>query len=140
MQVTAFDIAQRFVGIKEVQGTASNPFILAMLKLDGDWPQNDEVPWCSAFANLICWLLHLPRSKSLAARSWLDVGFAVELDAAQVGFDVVVLSREGGGHVGFYAGRQGGDVLLLGGNQKDSVNVSPFPTSRVLSVRRLRIE
>lgn len=138
MTITPFDLAQRFVGLKEAPGLAKDtPLVLAMLKLDGDWPQHDEVPWCSAFTNFIAWLLRLPRSKSLAARSWLTVGQPIELQDAKVGFDVVVLARNGGGHVGFYAGQDGGTVSVLGGNQADAVNVMAFPISRVLGVRRL---
>ena len=43
MNVTAFDIAERFVGTKEVGGKVDNPAILAMLTLDAKWPSNDEV-------------------------------------------------------------------------------------------------
>lgn len=145
---TAFDLAGRFVGVKEVAGTASNPMVLGMLRLDAEWPTGDDVPWCSAFTNYIAWLLRLPRSKSLAARSWLTVGHAVNLADAEPGFDVVILTRGAGeqpgpevlraaGHVGFYAGRENGRVLVLGGNQADRVCVESFPESRVLGVRRL---
>lgn len=147
IEITAFDIASRFIGVKEVAGTLSNPLILAMLRLDDAWPQADEVPWCSAYANFVCWLLRLPRSKSLAARSWLAVGEGIPLEDARVGFDVVVLTRGDSplsGHVGFFAGWQTENpalahqqVLILGGNQGDTVGVAPFPRSRVVSVRRL---
>ena len=144
---TAFDIAQRFIGIKEVGGSVDNPQIMAMLKLDNDWPEADEVPWCSAFANYICWLLRLPRSKSLRARSWLTVGSGVPLSEAQVG-DIVVLKRgkgdqpgpeviEAPGHVGFYAGITGELIEVLGGNQSDTVKVSRYPKSKLLGIRRL---
>ena len=53
MEITPFELAQRFIGVKEVPGTTDNPQILAMLKLDGEWPEHDEVPWCSAFVNYI---------------------------------------------------------------------------------------
>ena len=33
MNCTAFDIAQRFVGLKEVAGPTSNPHVLAMLQI-----------------------------------------------------------------------------------------------------------
>lgn len=133
----AYDLAQRFVGVKETAGIHSTPLVLAMLRLDDGWPEDDEVPWCSAFTNFVCWLLRLPRSKSLAARSWLQVGRQVPLDEARPGDDVIVLSRGAGGHVGFYAGRDGDDVLILGGNQGDRVCIAPFPRARVLGVRRL---
>lgn len=137
MTLTAYDVAQRFVGVKETPGATSTPLVLAMLQLDGAWPKDDAVPWCSAFVNFIAWLLRLPRSKSLAARSWLDVGVPIDIERARPGSDVVILSRDGGGHVGFFAGYDGKIVHLLGGNQSDAVNVTGFPASRVLGVRRL---
>ena len=148
MNITAFDLAQRFVGIKEVPGQVSNPAILAMLKLDQQWPEDDSVPWCSAFVNYIAWLLRLPRSKSLRARSWLSVGYPQTLNTARIGFDVVILKRGQGeqpgprvidapGHVGFFAGWSDGPVCVLGGNQADSVNTRWFGMERILDIRRL---
>lgn len=148
LEITAFDLAQRFVGIKEVSGSQSNPYILSMLHLDQDWPEGDEIPWCSAFVNYIAWLLRLPRSKSLRARSWLEMGVPVGMEEAEVGFDVVILKRGGGdqpgpevldamGHVGFFAGREENVLLVLGGNQSDSVSVARFPMVQLLGIRRL---
>ncbi len=143
----AFDLAQRYIGSKEIGGQVDNPTILAMLKLDNEWPQNDEVPWCSAFMNHICWLARLPRSKSLMARSWLGIGKGITLDQAEAG-DVIILKRGTGdqpgpevlnapGHVGFYAGRTGDLIEILGGNQGDQVKISRYPKSRLLGVRSL---
>lgn len=137
--VTAYDLAARFIGLKETPGVASNPQVLAMLRVDDAWPTGDDVPWCSAFVNYVCWLLDLPRSKKLNARSWLTVGQAVPLSEAQRG-DVVVLSRGSNpaqGHVGFFDHVDRYGIWLLGGNQSDAVNVSAFPTSRLLGVCRL---
>jgi uncharacterized protein (TIGR02594 family) len=143
----AFDIAQRFVGTEEIVGTLDNPVLMAMLKLDNDWPEHDEVPWCSAFVNFVCWLVRLPRSKNLRARSWLAVGATVELEDAEIG-DIVILQRGSGdqpgpevlnapGHVGFYAGMNGNFIELLGGNQSNTVKVSLYPKSRLLAVKRI---
>jgi uncharacterized protein (TIGR02594 family) len=151
MQITAFDLAQRFIGTKEVAGTASNPAVLAMLRLEDGTVQDDATAWCSAFVNYVAWLLRLPRSKSLAARSWLQVGTPIALEEARPGYDVVVLSRGTGaqpgpnviaapGHVGFFAGLDGLHVLLLAGNQGDAVNIASFDRTRVLGVRRLYAE
>lgn len=137
VSLTPYQLAQRFVGIKEAVGHAANPQILAMLQLDDTWPQEDEVPWCSAFVNYVTWLLRLPRSKSLAARSWLSVGTPVTMTTASVGFDVVVLSRGSGGHVGFFSACEQDRVWMLSGNQGDTVCVASFETSRVLGIRRL---
>jgi len=147
IQDLALELAERFVGIQEIGGQVDNPQIMAMLRLDNSWPQNDEVPWCSAFANYICWLARLPRSKDLRARSWLTIGKGITLDKAVPG-DIVVLQRGQGeqpgpevidapGHVGFYAGRIGDMIEVLGGNQSDTVKISRYPKSRLLSVRRL---
>ena len=139
--VTPYDLAQRFVGVKELPGgEANNPFIMSMLTLDSEWPENDEVPWCSAFTNYIAWLLRCPRSKSLMARSWIHVGMSIPLEDAEAGFDIVVLSRGNNprhGHVGFYAGIDRGSVSLLGGNQGNRVSVAAFDVQRVVSVRRI---
>lgn len=150
MVITAFWLAQRFVGVSEAPGAAAtNPQVLAMLRLDQTWPRDDATPWCSAFVNYIAWLLRLPRSKSLRARSWLQVGLPVPLVSASAAFDVVVLKRGAGeqpgpevldapGHVGFFAGHEvGGSVLVLGGNQGDRVSIAMFPASSVLGVRRI---
>ena len=148
MEVTAFGLAQRFVGLRELHGPLSNAHVLAMLRLDHTWVEGDHVPWCSAFLNYVAWILRLPRSKSLGARSWLKVGTPIPLAAARPGWDVVILARGEGeqpgpdvvdapGHVGFFAGLEQGRVLVLGGNQGDEVSVAPFPVARVLGVRRL---
>ena len=42
MRITAFDLAQRFVGVREIPGGEDNPHVLAMLRLDDGWPENDE--------------------------------------------------------------------------------------------------
>lgn len=145
----AFTLAERFLGLTESSGHVDNPQVMAMLRLDADWPEHDEVPWCSAFVNYICWLANLPRSRKLNARSWLDVGRSVELKDVLIG-DVVVLSRgsnPANGHVGFYAGMHLDSptpgaasvpyVRLLGGNQGNAVSIQTFPVSRVIGVRRL---
>jgi uncharacterized protein (TIGR02594 family) len=148
MEVTALDIARRFIGIKEAPGIATNPLILAMLQQDNEWPKDDEVSWCGAFMGFITHLLGLPRSTTLNARSWLKVGQPVMLNSAKPGFDVVILQRGTGaqpgpevtdapGHVGFFVGLNDDKVTLLGGNQGDAVSIASFPVSRVLGVRRL---
>lgn len=151
MKITAFDLAQRFTGITEIDGRVANPQIMAMLQLDFKWPDDDSVPWCSGFVNYIAWLLRLPRSKSLLARSWLSVGRTIPLEEAEVGFDVVIFKRGEGeqpgkwnltapGHVGFFAGRDPVYVQVLGGNQKNMVGIDHYSIDRLLDVRRLLTE
>jgi uncharacterized protein (TIGR02594 family) len=149
IETSALEIASRYLGVEEVEGAVSNPLILAMLRLDNKWPHGDEVAWCSAFTSWVAFQLGLPRSKSLAARSWLNVGQWVPLSEAEPENDVVVLKRGMGnqpgpqvtdgapGHVGFYAGQGPGYVKVLGGNQGNQVSEARYPVSQVLGVRRL---
>lgn len=148
LTVTPYQLAERFLGLREAPGAASNAQVLAMLRLDVASVAGDDVPWCSAFVNYVAWLLDLPRSRSLAARSWLAVG--VEAHAPARGFDVVVLRRGLGpqpgpevlqapGHVGFFDRYEGDRVYVLGGNQGDAVSLAPFPRASVLGVRSLGV-
>lgn len=150
---TPYKIAERFIGVREIPGSEHNPQVMAMLNLDAKWPEGDEVPWCSGFVNYVFWLLRLPRSKSLRARSWLRVGNPVgftepDRTSPEVGHDVVILKRgpglqpgpdviEAPGHVGFFAGWERGKVYILGGNQGDEVNVRGYDTDRILGIRRI---
>ena len=95
-----------------------------MLRLDQKWPKGDDVPWCSAFMNYVTWLLRLPRSKGLRARSGLPVGRPLSLAEAVAASHVVFLKRGGGrqpgpsvidapGHVRLFAGQENGHVLAL---------------------------
>jgi uncharacterized protein (TIGR02594 family) len=148
--MTLYDFAQRFVGLAEVSGPKSNGFVSwahSLCGLAADTP--DEVPWCSSFMNALAWMLRLPRSKSAAARSWLEVGTPIEVADARPGFDVVILKRGAGpqpgpeitrgasGHVGLFAGVDQSFVLVLGGNQGNAVSIARFPIASVLGVRRL---
>lgn len=148
--LTPYQLAERFLGITEHPGLGSNPIILAMLQLDQAWPTDDDVPWCSALPNYICHLLSLPRSRSLVARSWLDVGEPIRLDEARPDADLVILARgsppvmdpanrKAPGHVGFYQSRSSvsGRVTLLGGNHGNVVSLAKFPIAHILGVRRL---
>ena len=148
--ISVYDMAQRFVGVKEIGGDTDNPQVMAFLKLDNSWPEHDEVPWCSGFVNYVCWLLRLPRSKSLRARSWLEVGRPIDIEHAEPG-DIVIFNRggpqnpniiEAPGHVGFYAGMKdegagASFIEVLGGNQSNQVKVSRYHEQELLGVRRL---
>lgn len=143
------EIANRFVGTTEVPGKASNPAIMAMLKLDSEWPKDDVVPWCSGAMNYWAWLLGLPRSRSLRARSWLKVGEPIDLDEARPFNDIVIFARGGSpldpnvieapGHVALFHKRavNSAYVFVLGGNQRDTVNISSYRVDQILGVRRL---
>ena len=151
MNITPYSIAERFLGREEVKGVVDDPQIMAWLRLDHQWPSHDEVPWCSAFVNWICWLLCLPRSKSLRARSWLLVGDPVIYPIrAQKGFDIAVFQRgrhpqpgpgviDAPGHVGFFLryDNEKKTIAILGGNQRNKVSVMSISERYLLGIRRL---
>jgi len=155
MYVTAFQIASRYAGLTEIPGNGDEPHVSAWLADAGlGLGQHDETPWCASFVAHVCRLLALPVPKFPArARSWLTVGTPVDdWTQAWPAFDIVVLKRGDGaqpgpevldapGHVGFFAGFSSrpadGSVVVLAGNQGNTVSYQPFPESRVLGVRRL---
>jgi uncharacterized protein (TIGR02594 family) len=137
---TPYDLARRYIGQREVPGVESNPAILRWLRRVAGWPEDDATPWCSAFVNAMAQDAGYEISRSLAARSWLQVGKPVAMLEAVPG-DVVILWRgsrdSASGHVGFYVRRDADHVWLLGGNQADAVSVAPYPLDHVLGIRRL---
>ena len=57
------------------------------------------------------------------------------MSGAQPGPEVL----DAAGHVGFFAALEPGRILLLGGNQANSVTVSSYPSDRLLGVRRVLV-
>lgn len=146
LQTSLYEMVERLVGTREVFGEMDNPHIMAMLTLDQNWPEHDEVPWCSALINFKAWELRLPRSKDLRARSWLLVGTPIENSHAEIGSDVVILKRgtdhgpdvvDAPGHVGMFAGFEGDSVLVLGGNQGNTVSIGRYSKNDLIGIRRL---
>lgn len=151
MTITPYQIALRYVGLREIAGAHDHPFIQWCFSLctGFGYDTRDEVPWCSAFAQHPAWELHLPRSKSAAARSWLTTGIPIQIADARPGVDVAILKRGHGdqpgpevltapGHVGYFAGWSAGQVLVLGGNQANGVSIAGFPIAQLLGLRRLQ--
>jgi hypothetical protein len=46
-----------------------------------------------------------------------------------------VFKRPGGGHVGFLGGESPDNYYVLGGNQKNMVNITPIEKSRAIAIR-----
>lgn len=94
--------------------------------------------WCAAFVNATLQQSGMEGTGSNMARSFENWGTAV--DTPQVG-DLAVFWREspdsGLGHVGFFNGYDDdGNILVLGGNQGDSVSVAPYSANQLLGFRR----
>ncbi len=134
--------AQAHIGLEEWPGARHNPEIVAFAAASGHaWVQDDETPWCASFVGAVLAQVGLPNTGKLNARSYLDWGEEVAEALAMPG-DIVVFWRgtpDGWqGHVGFFAGWDGEDIMVLGGNQGDAVSVKSYSRERLLEVRRAK--
>jgi uncharacterized protein (TIGR02594 family) len=130
-------------GVHEVPGPGANPRVLEYFKatsLKGNpLASSDETAWCSAF---VCWCLEqsgIRSTRNTMARSWLQWGTPMPLDKEPPYGAVAIFWRGvpqgASGHVGFYAGREGGQLWILGGNQFNSVSLAKYPAMRLLGYR-----
>lgn len=126
--------ARKHIGLKEIKGSAHNGTIVQFWKaIKRGGIKDDETPWCAAFVGAMLETVGVISTRFESAKSYEKWG--VKLDAPAVGC-VVVFARDGGGHVGFVVGQdKAGNLLVLGGNQGDAVNIKTFPRSRVTSYR-----
>lgn len=137
-----FGIAREEIGVKEVTGRGSNSRIIEYHKATELMASNDMTPWCSAFVNWVCDQAGIPKTNKANARSWLLWG--EKITEPEIG-DIVILSRGSSswqGHVGFVAEKPTSlspFIKVLGGNQDDSVNISPYMKARVLGYRRFKV-
>ncbi|MFT2213068.1 TIGR02594 family protein [Rhizobium giardinii] len=122
-------LARRYSGLREIKGKNHAPEILAMWKATGLPFKDDETPWCAGFIGFVLESVGIASTRSGMARSYENWG--VKLTRPAVGC-VVTFKRAGGGHVGFVTSSDaGGNIMVLGGNQADAVNIKPFAVSRV---------
>lgn len=99
----------------------------------------DSVPWCAGF---VAWCLEKcgrESTNSLMARSYENWGVSTRKDPLPG--DIVVFYRStkasGKGHVGFFVGfNSQGNILCLGGNQNNAVNITEYGLMRMTDIRR----
>ncbi len=131
--------ALKLYGTLEAPGNNNNPTILGWAKEVGlEWLgiqyAQDSIPWCGLFMAICAKRagLKLPRI-AVRASQWGDWGNPVS--RAMLG-DVLVFTRTGGGHVGIYVGDDSSHYHVLGGNQRDMVNIIRIAKSRCTAIRR----
>ncbi len=138
MDAPWYRVARQLVGIKEIPGPKADPRILELFRLAGfpDATRKDETAWCAAFVGACLRLAGFSNKATLLAAGYLDFGQDLGRDPVE-GCIVVTepLVKGASGHVAFYAGERGNDVILLGGNQHDSVRESNFPKKIVRAYR-----
>lgn len=118
-------VAKTYQGMTEGKHTGS---LSKLLKVN---PR--KTPWCAAFANAVLKKSGKKGSGSLTAKSFF--GWGSKVTSPRSG-DVVILRFKGGYHVGFFVGRKGGQVLVIGGNQSNSVKVTAYSAKSVVQFRR----
>lgn len=127
--------AKKEIGVSEhtVIGSKAVDQMWRDSKMSGLVGTAKTVPWCSGFVNAMLERSGIRSTRSDSSKSYIDYG--IKLSEPKYGC-IVVFSRSGGGHVGFCVGKtKDGNLLILGGNQSDAVNIKSFPTDRVIAYR-----
>lgn len=124
------DIAQGEIGVQEIAGSEHNSRVLEYHSTTGGHA-TDEVPWCASFVNWVMIQSGHGGNNSAWAQSWKNYG--KDLGQPAYGAIAVIRWNSSSGHVGFVVGKNGNNVLLLGGNQSNSVNITSFSTSKVIA-------
>jgi uncharacterized protein (TIGR02594 family) len=126
--------ARRHVGLAEIPGPRHNPTIVKWLQRLKAWWAEDETPWCGVFVAHCIEIVGLPLPKHwYRAKGWLDWGDRL---STPIPGCIVVLEREGGGHVFFALGiDKAGRIVGIGGNQGNKVSIAAFDRSRVIGYR-----
>jgi uncharacterized protein (TIGR02594 family) len=127
--------AYKHEGLKEVPGPRHNPRIQSWLRRLKAWWTDDETPWCGTFVAHCLEAAGQPIITNwFRARDWASYG--ANLRAAHVAPGaLLVFSRAGGGHVGFYVGEDALHYYVLGGNQKNQVRIDPLAKARCIAIR-----
>lgn len=127
-------------GVLETPGEKDNPLILSWAKELGlqNVYTKDSIPWCGLWVGICVKRIgHKPVNNMLWALSWAAWSVPIENDKAMLG-DVLVFTRDGGGHVGLYVGEDSTHFHVLGGNQSDSVSITRIDKKRLYAVRRTK--
>jgi uncharacterized protein (TIGR02594 family) len=131
------ETATAYIGLKEYSGSGDNPVIIRWAQIIGGWVadyyKRDSIPWCGLFTG-ICMLQNSiqPPKEMLRAKAWYyNWSDGYKLKEPCFGC-VIVFTRNGGGHVGFYISEDANYFHVLGGNQSDAVNIKKISKSRVV--------
>jgi uncharacterized protein (TIGR02594 family) len=124
-------------GVLEVQGRGNNADIMAWARETGCDRQGfvgDAVPWCGLFLAVVAKRADKVGPKwPLAALNWSTFG----TDAGQPCLgDVLVFTRNGGGHVGIYIAEDKEYYHVLGGNQGNAVTIKRIAKIRLYRARK----
>jgi uncharacterized protein (TIGR02594 family) len=127
--------ARMEIGVQEIKGSRHNARVLGYWERAKLPFRDDETPWCAGFVGAMLEDAGIMTTRSGMARSYAN-GWGIKLHNPVPGA-VVVFWRgspsSSSGHVAFVVGKDSsGNILALGGNQADAVNIKAFPASRVV--------
>lgn len=115
--------------------SGSNGNIVRCYREVGHNVSGDKTPWCAAYAGTMLKIAGAKYLKTLSSLAYRNYGNAVPLnDKSKWRLnDVVIFSRKGGGHIGFFRGYNpsNGSVLIAGGNQSNNLTEVGFKSGRM---------
>lgn len=126
--------ALEYYGIREYPGRGwNNPAIVAMIRKIFPWAKEDEIPWCSIFLNQVAEEAGYKGSGTAVARDWLNVGSKIPEPSPG---DIAIFWRDHPaswkGHVAIFIREYNSSIWVLGGNQRNSVNIAPYSKDRLI--------
>lgn len=145
--------ALALLGTLEMKGPGNNPTIVKWADevaaasrtpytaWAGDWYNSDSIAWCGLFMAVVAVRAanrrkeRMPPPKYLSAKDWLNHGTPIVAGKAMLG-DILIFSRDGGGHVAIYVGEDDTAYHILGGNQGDAVTIARKLKSECIGIRR----
>lgn len=134
------DEARRHLGVAEIVGPKHSPVIMGWIrelgaKVLGIQVNDDETAWCGTFVGL-CVSRGLPNEPLPAivvrASAWENFGTSIAEPTLGA---VLVFTRPGGGHVGFYDGEDATHYHVTGGNQGNKVSTVRLAKDRCTAIR-----
>lgn len=130
--------AEKEIGVK--RGSHTDRIIEYWAKFRMSGIKNEKVSWCSAFVGAMLEessintnsqdkSIYQKRTKD-SSQYWLHWDGGHKVDPCYG--CIAVMTRSGGGHVGFLIGEDGDNWVLLGGNQGSAVSIAKFPKHRFI--------
>lgn len=144
------EVMRAISGTEEVSGSGSNAKITGMADYIAlKYPEmedycaqytNDDIAWCGLTAAFCVSVADVrppfgetDTDKFLWALSWADDPGYKSLSDPLLGC-IVVMEREGGGHVTFFEREENGMYVCRGGNQSDAVNEAKYDPDTVVGL------
>jgi len=139
-ELRLYRAAESFLGVREVPGLRSNPYIQGWIYSAAQWlnPDDSKTAWCGCFRAALADITGTQIvPAAFRALSWTSYGRSIRkvCPAKWPRGATVILKRKGGYHVGLLHAAAPGEVYILGGNQSDSVSIALYAESAVLDVR-----